>query len=87
MRIHTNCKSKGLAAQGSAVPPRSIGRRGWTCGDGFEWYRHVRIPADEPPPPAPSQPAEDELDLDREIEYAFEAEKTMGGRPPAGDVE
>jgi hypothetical protein len=21
------------------------------AGAGFEWYRHVRIPADEPPPP------------------------------------
>jgi DNA-directed RNA polymerase subunit beta' len=21
------------------------------AGTGFEWYRHVRIPADEPPPP------------------------------------
>src|SRR5687768_472632 len=58
------------------------------AGTGFEWYRHVRIPADEPPPPpAPPQPTEDELDLDREIEYAFEAEETMGVRPPAGDVE
>jgi hypothetical protein len=26
-----------------------------------------------------------DLDLDREIEYAFE-EETMGVRPPAGDV-
>src|SRR5687767_1698814 len=58
------------------------------AGTGFEYYRHVRIPADEPPPPpAPPQPTEDELDLDREIEYAFEAEETMGVRPPAGDVE
>jgi DNA-directed RNA polymerase subunit beta' len=58
------------------------------AGTGFEWYRNVRIPPDEPPPPpAPPQPTEDELDLDREIEYAFEAEETMGGRPPAGDVE
>ena len=43
------------------------------AGTGFEWYRNVRIPADEPPPPpAPPQPTEDELDLDREIEYAFD---------------
>ena len=27
------------------------------------------------------------IDLDREIEYAFEAEETMGGRTPSGDVE
>jgi DNA-directed RNA polymerase subunit beta' len=58
------------------------------AGTGFEWYRHVRIPADEPPPPpvAP-QPTEDELDLDREIEYAFDTDEPMLGRPPAGDVE
>jgi DNA-directed RNA polymerase subunit beta' len=58
------------------------------AGTGFEWYRHVRIPPDEPPPPpAPPQPTEDELDLDREIEYAFDTEEPMLGRPPAGDVE
>ena len=37
----------------------------------------------EPPP----QPTEDEMDLDREIEYAFDTEEPMVGRPPAGDVE
>ena len=58
------------------------------AGTGFEWYRHVRIPADEPPPPpVPPPPTEDELDLDREIEYAFDTDETMLGRPPAGDVE
>ena len=58
------------------------------AGTGFEWYRQVRIPADEPPPPpAPPQPSEDDMDLDREIEYAFETEETMSSRPPAGDVE
>ena len=59
------------------------------AGTGFEWYRHVRIPADEPPPPPlPPQPAEDELDLDldRDIEYTFEPEDALGGRP-TGDVE
>jgi DNA-directed RNA polymerase subunit beta' len=59
------------------------------AGTGFEWYRHVRIPADEPPPPpVPPQPAEDELDLDldRDMEYAFEPEEAIGGRP-SGDVE
>ena len=45
------------------------------AGTGFEWYRHVRIPADEPPPPpVPPQPTEDELNLDREIEYAFDTD-------------
>jgi DNA-directed RNA polymerase subunit beta' len=58
------------------------------AGTGFEWYRHVRIPPDEPPPPpVPPQPAEDDLDLDREIEYAFDTDERMLGRPPAGDVE
>jgi hypothetical protein len=58
------------------------------AGTGFEWYRHVRIPADEPPPPpAPPQPTEDELDLDREIEYAFDTEEPLLGRPPGGDLE
>jgi len=54
------------------------------AGTGFEWYRHVRIPADEPPPP----PAEDDLDVDREIEYAFDTdEPPAGGRGPLGDIE
>jgi DNA-directed RNA polymerase subunit beta' len=58
------------------------------AGTGFEWYRHVRIPPDEPPPPpVPPQPTEDELDLDREMEYAFDTDEPMLGRPPAGDVE
>ena len=56
------------------------------AGTGFEYYRHVRIPADEPPPPpALPQPAEDEFDLDREIEYAFEADESLGVR--GGDTE
>ncbi len=51
------------------------------AGTGFEYYRHVRIPADEPPPPpALPQPTEDDFDLDREIEYAFEAEESLGVR-------
>ena len=59
------------------------------AGTGFEWYRHVRIPPDEPPPPpAPPQPAEDDLDMDREIEYAFDTdEPLMGTRGPVGDIE
>jgi DNA-directed RNA polymerase subunit beta' len=58
------------------------------AGTGFEWYRHVRIPADEPPPPpALPQPTEEDMDLDREIEYAFDTEEPMASRPPAGDIE
>ncbi|HEX7085576.1 MAG TPA: DNA-directed RNA polymerase subunit beta' [Vicinamibacterales bacterium] len=57
------------------------------AGTGFEWYRHVRIPPDEPPPPPPVlQPSDDELELDREMEYLVEPEEALG---PAntGDVE
>ena len=59
------------------------------AGTGFEWYRHVRIPPDEPPPPPPPQPlAEEDLDLDREIEYTFDAEEPITStRGPVGDVE
>jgi len=58
------------------------------AGTGFEWYRHVRIPPDEPPPPPmPPQPAEEDLDLDREIEYAFDTDEPLIGRPQGGDVE
>ena len=48
------------------------------AGTGFEWYRHVRIPPDEPPPP-PVQP--------QPTEDAFDTDEPMLGRPPAGDVE
>jgi hypothetical protein len=27
------------------------------------------------------------MDLDREIEYAFDTEEPMASRPPAGDIE
>ena len=56
------------------------------AGTGFEWYRHVHIPADEPPPPPPVlQPSDDELELDREMEYLVEPEDAIG--PAAGDLE
>jgi DNA-directed RNA polymerase subunit beta' len=55
------------------------------AGTGFEWYRNVRIPADEPPPPPPLiQPTDDELDLEREMEYLVEPEEALG--PAGGDV-
>jgi DNA-directed RNA polymerase subunit beta' len=55
------------------------------AGTGFEWYRNVRIPADEPPPPPPVlQPSDDDLELDREMEYLVEPEDALG---PAGDIE
>ena len=49
------------------------------AGTGFWWYRHVQIPADEPPPPPPvQQPSDDELELDREMEYLVEPEEALG---------
>jgi DNA-directed RNA polymerase subunit beta' len=57
------------------------------AGTGFEYYRHVRIPADslpagaaqqrrwEPPPPPPPTP--EELELEREMEYFVEPEEAF----------
>src|SRR6185295_19389344 len=43
------------------------------AGTGFEYYRNVRIPADEPPPPpALPQPSDDELELERDLEAVIE---------------
>jgi DNA-directed RNA polymerase subunit beta' len=54
------------------------------AGTGFEYYRHVRIPADEPPPPpALPQPSDDELELERDMEYFVEPEDAT---VPRGDV-
>jgi DNA-directed RNA polymerase subunit beta' len=54
------------------------------AGTGFEYYRTVRIPPDEPPPPpALPQPTEEDLELDREMEYLVEPEEALGHR---GDV-
>ena len=48
------------------------------AGTGFWWYRHVAIPPDEPPPAPPvQQPSDDELELDREMEYLAEPEEAM----------
>jgi DNA-directed RNA polymerase subunit beta' len=48
------------------------------AGTGFWWYRHLTIPADEPPPPpTPPQPADDELELDRELEYLVEPDEPL----------
>ena len=49
------------------------------AGTGFWWYRHVAIPADEPPPPPPvQQPTDEELELEREMEYLVEPEDALG---------
>ena len=52
------------------------------AGTGFEWYKNVQIPPDEPPPPPP--PTEEELELEREMEYFIEPEEALG---PRGMVE
>jgi DNA-directed RNA polymerase subunit beta' len=46
------------------------------AGTGFEYYKNVRIPADEPPPPPP--PSEEELELEREMEYMAESDIAIG---------
>jgi DNA-directed RNA polymerase subunit beta' len=45
------------------------------AGTGFEYYRNVRIPGDEPPPPPPPSP--EELELEREMEYFVEPEEAF----------
>jgi len=59
------------------------------AGTGFEYYRHVRIPVDEPPPPpVVPQTSDDELDMDRDIDYAFDVDEPIApGVGPLGDVE
>jgi DNA-directed RNA polymerase subunit beta' len=52
------------------------------AGTGFEYYRSVRIPADEPPPPPP--PSEEDLELERDMEYFVEPEEALG--PRGGDI-
>ena len=46
------------------------------AGTGFEYYKNVRIPADEPPPLPP--PSEEELELEREMEYMAESDIAIG---------
>ncbi|PYR50758.1 MAG: DNA-directed RNA polymerase subunit beta', partial [Acidobacteria bacterium] len=55
------------------------------AGTGFDYYRHVQIPPDEPPPPPPPvQPTDDELELERDLEYFVEPEEALG--PRTGDL-
>ncbi len=45
------------------------------AGTGFEYYRNVRIPPDEPPPPpAQPQPTDEDMEFDRDVEYMVEGE-------------
>jgi DNA-directed RNA polymerase subunit beta' len=46
------------------------------AGTGFEYYRHVSIQTDEPPPAPPLTP--EEMELERELEYLVETEETIG---------
>jgi DNA-directed RNA polymerase subunit beta' len=46
------------------------------AGTGFEYYKHVRIPHDEPPPPP--APSPEELEPEREMEYLVEADEPFG---------
>jgi len=52
------------------------------AGTGFDFYRGVRIPADEPPPPPP--PTEEELELERQMEYFVEPDEAL--LPRGGDL-
>jgi DNA-directed RNA polymerase subunit beta' len=57
------------------------------AGTGFEFYRHVQIPPDEPPPPpALPQPSDDELELERDMEYFVEPDEALGPLTPRGDL-
>jgi DNA-directed RNA polymerase subunit beta' len=42
------------------------------AGTGFEWYKHVTIPPDEPPPPPPPSP--EELEAQREMDDLTDAD-------------
>jgi len=42
------------------------------AGTGFDWYKHVTIPADEPPPPPPPTP--EELEAQREMDDLTDAD-------------
>ncbi len=59
------------------------------AGTGFEYYRHVRIPVDEPPPPPVlPQPSDEELDMDRDIDYSIDVDEPIApGLGPVGDTE
>jgi len=58
------------------------------AGTGFEWYRQVRIPRTSRHRRRwrRSRPRTISISIAR-IEYAFDTDEPMLGRPPAGDVE
>jgi DNA-directed RNA polymerase subunit beta' len=55
------------------------------AGTGFDWYKGVRIPVDEPPPPP--EPAEEDLDLERDFEYLNDADDLVRGDASWKDAE
>ena len=55
------------------------------AGTGFEYYRNVRIPVDEPPPPpAPVQPTDEELESRERHGVFVEPDEAMV--PKTGDL-
>ena len=46
------------------------------AGTGFDFYRRVRIEADEPPPPPPL--SDEELELEHEMDYFVDADGRVG---------
>ena len=50
------------------------------AGTGLEFYKSVRIPPDEPP--AEPKPTEEELELEREMEYLAEHDEALAHGEP-----
>ena len=46
----------------------------------------MRTPAEEPPPPALPQPIDDELELERDMEYFVGPDEELGPLTPRGDL-
>jgi DNA-directed RNA polymerase subunit beta' len=48
------------------------------AGTGFEFYKSVTIPADEPPPPPPRLETDEDADRDMDVEYLMDATDGLG---------
>ncbi len=53
------------------------------AGTGFDYYRQVRIEADEPPPP----PLTDDLDLEHDMDYFVDSDQRAVARSAVGGVD
>ena len=53
------------------------------AGTGFDYYRQVRIEADEPPPP----PLPDDLDLEHDMDYFVDSDERAVARSAVGGVD